>query len=94
MTTSTGKAKKMITADMYECEATYDVVVYGGDPEAVAAAAAAARRGSRVALVNPDPELGKLITRGWLTYLDIPPVAGEVKKPEKLDTAAQGIFQE
>lgn len=94
MTTSTDKAKKTLTADAYECEATYDVVVYGGDPEAVAAAAAAARRGSKVALVNPDPELGKLITRGWLTYLDIPPVAGEVKKPEKFDTAAQGIFQE
>lgn len=94
MTASIDQTKKTRTVDPCECEVAYDVVVYGGDPEAVAAAAASARRGRRVALVNPDPELGKLITRGWLTYLDIPPLAGESKKPKVFDTSAQGIFQE
>jgi FAD dependent oxidoreductase len=43
---------------------TYDVVVYGATAAGVAAAAAAARQGARVALVEPGTHLGGMVSGG------------------------------
>ncbi|NLF95781.1 MAG: FAD-dependent oxidoreductase [Candidatus Riflebacteria bacterium] len=52
-------------------QASYDVIVVGGDPEGIAAAVAAARAGARTLLVDTRPVLGGLMTRGWLNTLDM-----------------------
>ncbi len=49
----------------------YDVVVVGGDAEGVAAAVAAARAGARTLLIDVRPQLGGLLTQGWLNTLDL-----------------------
>lgn len=49
----------------------WDLVVYGSEPEGIAAAVTAARQGLSVLLVSPDPELGGLFTLGWLNSLDM-----------------------
>ena len=46
------------------------VVVYGGTPQGVTAALAAARRGLHVTLIEPGPQLGGVVVRGWLATLD------------------------
>jgi len=51
--------------------AAYDLIVVGGDPEGVAAAVSGARNGLQVLLVDTRPELGGLLTRGWLNSLDM-----------------------
>ncbi|MEG6523101.1 FAD-dependent oxidoreductase [Desulfotomaculum sp. 1211_IL3151] len=66
---------------------SYDVVVVGGDPEGVAAAIAAARSGKQTLLVDTRPELGGLMTRGWLNSLDMNYGPGKV-------ILNKGIFQE
>jgi hypothetical protein len=66
---------------------SFDVVVYGGGPEAVAAAVAAAREGSRVALVVPDPNVGALFTRSWLNTLDM-------SYDQRGQLLTRGIFRE
>src|SRR5690348_6619904 len=45
-------------------EATFDVIVYGGTAAGVAAAVAAARQGSRVALIEPGAHLGGMVSSG------------------------------
>jgi len=50
---------------------TYDLIVVGGDPEGVAAAVSGARNGLNVLLVDTRPELGGLMTRGWLNSIDM-----------------------
>jgi len=47
-----------------EYEKSYDVVVYGATPAGVAAAAAAARMGSRVALAEPHAHVGGMAASG------------------------------
>ncbi|WP_416145298.1 FAD-dependent oxidoreductase [Planococcus koreensis] len=49
----------------------YDVVVFGGEPEGVAAAVAAARNGSKTLLVAEEERLGGLMTKGMLNFLDL-----------------------
>jgi len=49
----------------------WDVVVYGSEPEGIAAAVTAARQGLKTLLISPDPELGGLFTLGWLNSLDM-----------------------
>ncbi|PYE56361.1 FAD-dependent oxidoreductase [Deinococcus yavapaiensis] len=51
--------------------AKYDLVVYGGTPQGVTTAAAAAREGLNVLLVEPGPGLGGVLTRSWLATLDV-----------------------
>ncbi|MGY4761491.1 FAD-dependent oxidoreductase [Paenibacillus caseinilyticus] len=51
--------------------AHYDVVVTGSEPEAVAAAVAAAREGQRTLLIDTKPEVGGLFTQGELNSLDL-----------------------
>jgi hypothetical protein len=48
-----------------------DVLVIGGTPAGIAAAAAAARLGRRVHLVEALPKLGGVITWAWLTTFDM-----------------------
>jgi len=50
---------------------TYNLIVVGGDPEGVAAAVSGARNGLKVLLVDTRPELGGLLTRGWLNSIDM-----------------------
>ncbi len=48
-----------------------DVLVIGGTPGGVAAAVAAARMGSSVALVEPGSGLGGVLSSAWLTTFDM-----------------------
>ncbi len=47
------------------------VIVVGSEPEAIAAAVAAAEEGARTLLVSEDPRLGGLFVRGALNVLDL-----------------------
>ena len=49
----------------------YDIIVYGGEPEGVAAAVSAARNGMKTLLICEDEALGGLMTLGWLNFIDI-----------------------
>ncbi len=49
----------------------FDVVVLGSEPEAIAAAVAAAESGARTALLSPDARLGGLFVLGALNVLDV-----------------------
>lgn len=49
----------------------YDLIVAGSDPEGIAAAVSGARNGLSVLLVDTRPELGGLMTRGWLNSIDM-----------------------
>lgn len=49
----------------------YDLIVAGSDPEGVAAAVSGARNGLKTLLVDTRPELGGLMTRGWLNSIDM-----------------------
>lgn len=68
-------------------ENVYDVIVVGGEPEGVAAAVSAARKGAKTLLVNRHKDLGGLFTYGMLNFLDIP--QGEYGR-----TVSKGIFEE
>jgi hypothetical protein len=48
-----------------------DLLVYGGTPQGVMAAVAAAQQGQRVVLVVPGRQLGGVLTRSWLSTLDM-----------------------
>ncbi len=50
---------------------TWDVIVVGSEPEAIAAAVAAAEEGAHTLLVSEDPRLGGLFVRGGLNVLDL-----------------------
>lgn len=49
----------------------YDLLVVGSDPEGIAAAVSGARNGLSVLLVDTRPQLGGLMTRGWLNSIDM-----------------------
>ncbi len=49
----------------------YDVIVVGGEPEAISAAVAAAERGAKTALITKDPQLGGLFVMGQMNSLDL-----------------------
>lgn len=51
--------------------AAFDVVVVGSEPEAIAAAVAAAESGASTMLVSDDARVGGLFTMGALTMLDL-----------------------
>src|ERR1051325_10926070 len=51
-------------------EKRFDVAVYGATPGGISAAIAAARMGSRVALIEPTDHIGGIVTNG-LTNSDI-----------------------
>jgi hypothetical protein len=50
---------------------SWDLIVVGGEPEAIAAAVAAAEEGARTLLLTSDPRLGGLFVRGALNVLDL-----------------------
>jgi len=50
---------------------TWDVIVVGGEPEAIAAAVTAAEEGARTLLLTTEPRLGGLFVRGALNVLDL-----------------------
>ena len=58
-------------AENHPARPDYDVVVVGAEPEAVAAAIAAAESGARTLLVSEAPRLGGLFVRGALNVLDL-----------------------
>ncbi|NGP46504.1 FAD-dependent oxidoreductase [Bacillaceae bacterium SIJ1] len=66
---------------------TYDVIVYGGEPEGVAAAVAAARNGAETLFIAERDGLGGLMTYGMLNYLDVARDMNEAP-------ANAGIFKE
>ncbi|HSH93748.1 MAG TPA: FAD-dependent oxidoreductase, partial [Roseimicrobium sp.] len=49
---------------VHAAERSYDVLVYGGTPAGVTAAVAAAREGAKVAIVEPLPVLGGIMSGG------------------------------
>src|SRR5690606_22121883 len=65
----------------------FDVVVFGGEPEGVAAAVSAARNGSKTLLISEDDSLGGLMTDGMLNFLD-------VSSDKNRNPANDGIFAE
>lgn len=64
-----------------------DLLVYGGTPQGVAAAVAAAREGLRVLLVSPTPRVGGVLTGGWLATWDL-------SRDEKKRLLQEGLFLE
>ncbi len=50
---------------------TFDVIVVGSEPEAIAAAVAAAESGARTALVSEETRLGGLFVTGAMNVLDL-----------------------
>jgi hypothetical protein len=50
---------------------TWDLIVVGSEPEAIAAAVTAAEEGARTLLLSSDPRLGGLFVRGALNVLDL-----------------------
>lgn len=49
----------------------YDIIVYGADPEGIAAAVSAARNGASTLLIEPHSRLGGLFTLGEMNILDL-----------------------
>lgn len=49
----------------------YDLIVAGAEPEGIAAAVSGARNGLKTLLVDTRPEVGGLMTRGWLNSIDM-----------------------
>ena len=49
----------------------YDLIVAGAEPEGIAAAVSGARNGLKTLLVDVRPEAGGLMTRGWLSNIDM-----------------------
>lgn len=68
-------------------DTNYDVIVYAGEPEGVAAAVSAARNGAKTLLIEEREELGGLFTYGMLNFIDLP-------KGSKGDTVTTGIYKE
>ena len=58
----------------------YDVIVCGGGPSGIAAAAAAARQGAKTALIERYGILGGMLTSGYVN-----PVLGSVAKGTMYD---------
>jgi hypothetical protein len=54
-----------------EPQAAYHVVVVGSEPEAIAAAVAAAESGARTLLISEDERVGGLFVRGAMNVLDL-----------------------
>lgn len=50
---------------------TFDVIVYGSEPEGISAAVSAARSNLDVLLVTEDSEVGGLMTLGGLNFIDM-----------------------
>lgn len=59
------------TALALDSEKNYDLIVVGSDPEGIAAAVSGARNGLKTLLVDTRPEVGGLMTRGWLNTIDM-----------------------
>ena len=49
----------------------YDLIVYGSDPEGIAAATVAGEKGLKVLLVDEKDQLGGLMTAGRLNFIDM-----------------------
>ena len=50
---------------------TFDVIVFGTEPEGISAAVSAARNGASVLIVGEDSEVGGLMTLGRLNFIDM-----------------------
>ena len=74
----------------YSVIEAWDLVVYGTEPEGIAAAVAGARQNLKTLLISEDSTYGGLMTLGWLNSLDM---SFDVSGPERL-LLTQGIFAE
>ena len=61
----------LLSMRLVQAPSDNDLLVYGGTPQGVMAAAAAAQQGQRVVLALPDDAPGGVLTRAWLTTLDM-----------------------
>jgi len=52
-------------------EAQYDVIVFGSEPEGIAAAVSAARNGMKTLLLSEDAQVGGLMILGQLNFIDM-----------------------
>ena len=74
----------------YSVIEAWDLVVYGTEPEGIAAAVAGARQNLKTLLISEDSTYGGLMTLGWLNSLDM---SFDISGPERL-LLTQGIFEE
>jgi len=65
----------------------YDVIVWGSDPEGIAAALSAARNGLHSLLIDHRDRVGGLFTLGELNFIDI-------NYDDKKNLVTKGIFEE
>jgi len=65
----------------------YDVIVWGSDPEGIAAALSAARNGLHTLLIDHRDRVGGLFTVGELNFIDM-------NYDEKKNLVTRGIFEE
>ncbi|MBD8013345.1 FAD-dependent oxidoreductase [Planococcus wigleyi] len=75
------------TGDQDETQNDYDVAVFSGEPEGIAAAVSSARNGMRTVLIVGEEDIGGLMTTGMLNFLD-------VSNDQKGNPANTGIFLE
>ena len=64
-------AEEIIWTNQSLTEHDFDLIVVGGEPEGIAAALAAARRGTRTLLIVKESSLGGLMTLGKLNFIDM-----------------------
>ncbi|MCT4612404.1 MAG: FAD-dependent oxidoreductase [Clostridia bacterium] len=81
-----GEDKKVTIEDM-KIEKEFDIIVFGTDPEGIAAAVSASRLDQKVLLVDKRERLGGLFTLGGLNSLDMN------YNPEK-ELLTKGLFEE
>lgn len=72
---------------------TYDVVVIGSTPQAIAAAVASAKNGARTLLLADTFNLGGLWTRSWVIPVDVTPKTVLVGGQTKRYLAQRGLFE-
>ncbi|ABO51670.1 conserved hypothetical protein [Desulforamulus reducens MI-1] len=70
----------------------YDLIVVGSDPEGIAAAISGARNGLATLLIDTRPEVGGLMTRGWLNVIDMNMAPNNLGNRNEI--LNKGIFQE
>ncbi|ULH16270.1 FAD-dependent oxidoreductase [Deinococcus sp. KNUC1210] len=64
-------AATLLSMALLTVPSSNDLLVYGGTPQGVMAAVTAAQQGQRVVLIERGSHLGGVLTRGWLTTLDL-----------------------
>lgn len=91
--TVSGTPAKQALAETSETDPlVYDLIVVGSDPEGIAAAISGARNGLATLLIDTRPQVGGLMTRGWLNVIDMN--LAPCNYGPRLDILNKGIFLE